>query len=88
MVGGDKIIHEDEPGSPAASKLKTKILIKSVISDAKQGGKVMSCDLRDFFIATLMEIPEYMKIHLKFIPKILLTNMFFIPRQCPIAMCT
>lgn len=45
--------------------LETKLLIKSIISDAKQGAKFFSCDLKDFFIATHMAKDEYMKTQYK-----------------------
>jgi hypothetical protein len=69
VVGGDKLTYDDDSGSPAASLLETKLLLNSVISDAKQGAQFMSCDLKDFFLATPMEKPEYMKIPWKYIPQ-------------------
>ena len=39
------------------------MLINSVISDAKHVAQFLSCDLKDFFLATPMARPEYMKIH-------------------------
>ena len=68
VVGGDKLSYNDDPGSPAASLLETKILINSVISDAKTGARFMSLDLKDYFLATPMERPEYMKVLLKYFP--------------------
>ena len=49
VVGGDKLPYDDDPGSPAASLIETKLLINSVISDAKRGAKFMSLDLKDYF---------------------------------------
>ena len=49
--------------------IETKILINSVISQAKQGTTFLSCDLKEFFLATPMLKPEYMKIHNKNIPQ-------------------
>ena len=68
VVGGDKLSYNDDPGSPAASLLETKILINSVISDAGNGARFMSLDLKDYFLATPMERPEYMKVLLKYFP--------------------
>ena len=48
VVGGDRLTYDDDAGSPAASLLETKILLNSVISDAKYGATFMTCDLKDF----------------------------------------
>ena len=34
-VGGDKLTYDEDPGSPAASLIETKLMINSVISDAQ-----------------------------------------------------
>ena len=47
-AGGDKLTFDGDAGAPAASLLETKLLINSVISDAKHGAKFLSCDLKDF----------------------------------------
>ena len=65
VIWGDKLECDLDVGAPAASILETKILINSVISDAKRGARFMSADLKDFFLATPMLHPEYMKIHIK-----------------------
>ena len=49
VVGGDKLEYDNDSGSPAALLLKTKMLLNSVISDAKHGAQFLSCDLKDFF---------------------------------------
>lgn len=67
-VGGDKLSYDEDPGSPAASLLETKIMLNSVISDAKQGARFMGLDLKDFFLATPMARPEYMRVHYKHFP--------------------
>ena len=68
VVGGDRLSHEEDPGSPAASLLETKLLINSTISDADKGAWLFSCDLKDFFLKTYMTKPEYMRLLLKHIP--------------------
>ena len=68
-AGGDKLTFDVDAGAPAASLLETKLLINSVISDAKHGAKFLSCDLKDFFLASPMEKPEYMRILYKYIPQ-------------------
>ena len=44
-------------------------MINSVISDAKDGARFMSCDLNDFSLATPVVKPEYMRILYKYIPQ-------------------
>ena len=68
VVGGDKLTYHEDTGSPAASLLETKIMLNSVITDAKKGAKLVTCDLKDFFLATPMDTPEFMKIPIKVIP--------------------
>ena len=68
VVGGDKLPYEDDAGSPAALLLETKLLVNSVISDAKRGAKFMSLDLKDYFLMSTMDTPEYMKIHIRNFP--------------------
>ena len=68
VVGGDKLEYNSDAGSPAASLLETKLLLKSVISDARKGARFLRADLKDFFLATPMDNPEYMRIHWKHIP--------------------
>ena len=60
VAGGDKLLYDGDAGAPADSLLETKLMINSVISDAKSGARFMSCDLKDFFLATPMQKPEYM----------------------------
>ena len=58
--GGNKLSYPLDDGSPAADMLETKILINSTISDAHKGAQFMSTDIKDFFLASPMERPEYM----------------------------
>ena len=68
VVGGDKLFYDDDVSSPAASLLETKILINSVISDAKKGARFLTCDIKDFFLATPMSRPEFMTVHISNFP--------------------
>lgn len=63
IVGGDKLDCDQDAGAPAASLLKTKLLLNSSILDAKNGARFMSVDLKDFFLLSTIEYPEYMRIH-------------------------
>jgi hypothetical protein len=67
-VGGDKLRYDDDAGSPAASLLETKLIVNSTISDASKGARFACADLKDFFLASPMEKPEFMKIKYKYLP--------------------
>lgn len=42
VVGEDKLTYFEDPGSPAASLLETKLPLNSVISDAHLGARFLS----------------------------------------------
>ena len=67
-VGSNGLSYLDDAGSPASNIIETKILVNSVISDAHRGAKFMSMDIKDYFLNTPMDTPEYMKVHYKHIP--------------------
>lgn len=60
--GGDKLSYHLDAGSPAANMLETKILLNSTISDAKKGARFMCTYIKDFFLASPMVRPEYMRV--------------------------
>jgi len=60
--------YNDDAGSPAANLLETKILINSTISDAHKGARFMSADIKDYFLATPMAEPEYMRVKYRYLP--------------------
>ena len=62
-VSGDRPPYNDDVASPAVSLLETKLLLNSTISDASKGARFMTLDIKDFFLQTFMERPEYMRIH-------------------------
>ena len=76
VVGGDKVIYFDDQGSPAANLLETKLLLNSVISDATMCACFMSIDLKDHFLSSPMNTPEYMQIHQKYIPLDIIKGMY------------
>ena len=66
-VGGDKLSYDDDTGSSTASILETRLLANSVISDHKKhNSRFCAIDLKDFFLNTPMEKPEYIRIHKKY----------------------
>ena len=60
------MIYEFETVSPTASLLETKILINGIISEAHLGARFMTINIKDFFLQTILEDPEYMWIHSKY----------------------
>ena len=66
-IGGDKLDSDSETASSAASLIETKLLLNSVISDAKNGARFLTMDLKDHFLQIVMNYPEFMRIHRRFI---------------------
>jgi hypothetical protein len=67
-VGGDRLEYAKDAGSPAASLLETKLILNSTILDAHDNAKFLCADLKDFFLATPMEVPEFMRVKYKYFP--------------------
>ena len=65
--------------SPAVSLLDAKIHFNSVISDASRGARYCTCDLKDFFLQSVMKIFQYMKIHRRYIPDEILAEYSLTP---------
>ena len=74
VVDRHRLPYDVDPGSPMASMLETDILANSVISDAGKGARFLSCGLNNFFLATPMIHPEYMKITGKYYPPDIITR--------------
>ena len=62
-VGGDRLDFFSNASSPAASLLDTKIIVNSVISNADEGARFITLDLKDYFLQSDLPEAEYMKIH-------------------------
>ena len=80
VTGCDKHPYYDDAGSPAASLIKTKNLLNSVISDAHQGARFMTLDLKDHFRTSPMPNPAYMKIPNRYIPTDIMTEYNLQPK--------
>ena len=63
VVGGDKLDYVHDSSFPTTNLLETKVLLNSVISDTHKGESFPTCDLKDFFLATPMDEPDYIRIH-------------------------
>ena len=62
-VGGDRLQYPDDTTSLAATLLETKLLLNSTIFQSAKGARFMILDIKDFFLQTEMQQPEYMKVH-------------------------
>ena len=56
-----------DTSSVAASLATVKLLLNSVVST--KGSKFTTADIKDFFFASFLPDPEYMKMKLKIIPQ-------------------
>ena len=65
-VGGDRLDYFGDSSSSAASLIETKLLLNSVISDAINGARFMSLDIKDYFLQSELPDPEYIRIHKKY----------------------
>ena len=68
-VGGDKLPYPGDASSLATDLIEIQMIINSVISDADKGSRFLSADLKDCFLTTPMDTPEYMKVHYKYLPQ-------------------
>ena len=66
-AGGDQINYPGVTGTPTADMTLFKIIMNSVIST--KGARCMMTDLKDFYLNTPMERPEYMRLKLSDIPE-------------------
>lgn len=49
--------------------IETKLLFNSVISDEDKGARFCSMDLKDMFLHTPVDCPEYMRVPFKYFPE-------------------
>ena len=66
-VGGNKLDFCGDASSVVASLATVKLLLNSVVST--KGEKFTTADIKDFFYASFLPDPEYMKMKLKIIPQ-------------------
>jgi hypothetical protein len=66
-MGGDRINYPDDCGTPTADMTLFKILVNSIISTPN--AKCLMMDIKDFYLRTLMQCPEYMCLKLTDIPE-------------------
>ena len=68
VIGEDKLSYLYDTGPPAVSLLETKIMLNSVVWDADKGARFMTLDLKDLFLASPMNNPEYIKMSQHYTP--------------------
>ena len=61
-VGGDILNYHLDAGSPAADLIETKLMLNSVIYSSRKGARFMSLDIKNHFLATPMNNPEFMRV--------------------------
>ena len=66
-VGGDKIDYPDDVSTKTSSIPTAKTVLNSVISTP--AARAFTCDVKNFYLNTPMARAEYMKIHIRNIPK-------------------
>jgi hypothetical protein len=68
-LGGDVLECLGDSSSPAASVIESKLIFNSVVSDSHRGAKFMSLDIKDYFLQSMLQEAEYMRIHGKYFLK-------------------
>jgi hypothetical protein len=68
-AGGDRLDACQDVCSPAVGVTDTKLHINSAISDAKDGARCCTGDLKDFFLVSQMNFFQHMRMHRRCVPK-------------------
>ena len=68
-IGGDRLEAFQDVRSPAVGIVDTKLHLNSTISDADEGARYATCDIKDFFLGSKMKVYQYMKIHRRYLPQ-------------------
>ena len=66
-VGGDRINFEGDCSTPTANLLNVKLLLNSIVS--MPGTMFLGLDLKDFYLNTPIDCPEYLKMKLTNFPR-------------------
>ena len=69
VVCVDKLEYQGDAIYPTTITIEAKLLINNVISDAKHGVRFLTCGLKDYFLASPMKNPQYMKMRWEHIPQ-------------------
>jgi hypothetical protein len=68
-VGGDRLDACQDVCSPAVGVTDTKLHTNSAISDAKDGARYCTGDLKDFFLVSQMKKIQCMRVHRRHVPQ-------------------
>ena len=66
-MGGDKINVPMDCGTPTANLLTVKLLLNSIVSTP--GAKFLGLDLKDFYLNTPMDRPEFLRMKIETFPE-------------------
>jgi hypothetical protein len=64
-IGGDQLPYAGPTAAQTAALEVIRLLLNALVSE---GANLMTLDIKDFYLGTPMDEPEYMRIPLKFIP--------------------
>ena len=76
-VGGDKLTYEGNVSTPTADLTVVKTLLNSVVSTP--GARFLTIDIKDFYLNTPMDVSEYMRIPVKYIPASIMSQYNLLP---------
>ena len=71
-MGGDRITYPGDCGTPTADVLRVKLLFNSIVSTI--GAKFTTIDIKDFYLMTPMDRPEYFRMKLELFPQEIITK--------------
>ena len=71
-MGGDRINVPMDCSTPTANLLTVKLLLNSVVSTP--GVKFLGLDLKDFYLNTPMEWPEFLRMKIETFPEDVITH--------------
>ena len=71
-TGGNLINFPEDTGTPTADLLTIKLLVNSIVST--KNAKMVTMDLKDFYLNTPMERPEFIRIKILDIPEDVVLN--------------
>ena len=66
-MAGDCLTYPYDAGSPTSNLIETKVLLNSIIYDARHGAWFMSAGIKDYYLATPMAREYFMKVHIRHI---------------------
>jgi hypothetical protein len=68
-IGGDRLDAFQDVRSPAIGIIDTKLHVNSTISDADEGARYATCDIKDFYLGSKVAVFQYMKVHRRYVPQ-------------------